>query len=152
MTTNVILRGKPSLVPIIAEWVIWAIFLLIIGLVVLQFVGSVSILYAGWIGLVVLLLVLLSLRTLVDLIVREFHTVTLTETHLVRERGILDRNQDIIPLERVQSAHVRYALVGQILDYGNLIIVTAGSGIKIRNLPNPKKWEQEILSRINQKA
>lgn len=148
MSSKLILRGKPSAIPIVAEWVILCAFMLVIGLIVLPFFKSVSILFAGWMGLILLLILLTTLGTIIDLIVREFHTVTLTDTHLIRERGILDRNQDVIPLERVQSAHVRYPLVGQILDYGNLIVTTAGSAIKIRNLPNPKKWEHEILGRI----
>jgi len=148
MPSNVILRGKPSAIPIIAEWVILDVFFLIMGLIVLQFLKGISILYAGWIGFILLMLLLITFRAIIDLIVREFHTVALTDTHLIRERGIFDRDRDNIPLERVQSAHVQYALAGQLLDYGNLIITTAGSAIKIRNLPNPKKWEQEILNRI----
>ncbi len=149
MPPNVILRGKPSAIPIIAEWVILGVLLLIMGPIVFQFFKGISIFAAGWIGLVVLMLMLVTARAFIDLIAREFQTVTLTDSHLIREQGILDRNQDMIPLERVQSAHVRYALVGQILDYGNLIVTTAGSAIKIRNLPHPTKWEQEILKRTN---
>ncbi len=148
MLSTVVLRGKPSVVPIIAEWIILGAFFLIIDLVLLPFFKGISILYAGWIALTMLMFLLITLRAIIDLIAREFHTITLTETHLIREHGLFDRNHDMIPLEKVQTAHVRYPLAGQILDYGNLIVSTAGFSVKFRNLPHPQKWESEILRRM----
>jgi membrane protein YdbS with pleckstrin-like domain len=148
VTSNVILRGKPSVVPVFAEWIIVGVSIIIMGAVVLPFFTSVSILFNGWLILMVLMVLFITARLFVDLIAREFHTVILTNTHLTRERGILDRDRDVIPLDKVQTVHVRYALMGRILDYGNLIVSTAGAPIKIRNLPHPAEWESAIQSRM----
>ena len=148
MEEGLILRDKPSLVPILVYWPATAIVFacpLVLLVLLLKDAGV----FLGIYGIIfVLVLMGVIARMAIDIVAREFNILTLTETALVRERGILNRNYDRIPLEKVQTAHIRYPLAGQILDYGNITITTAGGRIYFPSLPRPKTWEKEILKRI----
>ncbi len=148
MAEMMILRDKPSIIPVILEWVLLFVLFVILLLVLLPFLGGTPILAYMYIGLIALLIIASTVRAVIGLVAREFQTLTLTEARLISERGIRRHNADTIPLDKVQTAHTQYGLFGRSLDYGNLVVSTAGSAFKIRNLPHPKQWEQEILERI----
>ncbi len=139
-TQGVILSGRPSAVPIVAEWIAVGLFLLFVDLLVLPLFQAVQILSVGWIVFTLLAMLAVMARGLVDLAECLTYTVTLTRTHLICEFGLLNRDYDKIPVETIQTIHLRYALLGRILDYGNLEARTLGGRIKIRNLHHPRQW------------
>ncbi len=61
-------------------------------------------------------------------------------------RARTDQHRDgyAIPLQRIQDISTHFALAGQVFDYGNVVVTTAGGPLKIRNLPHPKRWDQLI--------
>jgi uncharacterized membrane protein YdbT with pleckstrin-like domain len=53
-------------------------------------------------------------------------SVTLTDRRLSARQGFLDRHSTDIPLGKIESMSVERGLVGQILDYGNVVVTGSG--------------------------
>jgi len=100
------------------------------------------------IGIAILFLIATISRLLLDLADRQSTLYTLTDTHLIKQTGIFNRDQTKIPLSKILGVKIQWALAGQILDYGNVIVLTAArTPIKLYDIPHPRTWEEEIQRR-----
>lgn len=148
MSSAAVLRAKPSLVPTLVYWPLMVVaFACPIGILI-WLVQRTQIVVVMFVAIFVFMLVVGVVRIALELVSREFTSYTLTNSHLIVQRGIFTRRDTTVPLNRVQSAHVRRALFGQLLHYGNLVVPTAGSSVVLRWLPDPEVWQQEIMKRL----
>lgn len=144
MAPKIVLQDKPSLIPILVVWpATGVLFAALFGCFALTF-KYLEILNLFFITLGILGLMIATVRTIGELVQREFTTYTLTETHIIVEQGIFNHDQRKIPLDRVEGTKIEWALAGQILDYGNVLVVSSGIGIKLRSVPHPRRWSAEI--------
>ncbi len=148
MSSCVILRAKPSLAPTLFYWPSTVIAFACPLVIVIWLLQKIPILVTLFVAVIFFVLAAAVIRIAIEIVSREFTSYTLTDTHLIVQSGIFTRRDSTIPLDRVQSAHVRKALLGQLLHYGTLVVTTAGSGTRLVWLPEPERWEEEIMSRL----
>ncbi len=147
MSSEIVLRDKPALTPIIAIPILATLTSLILFLLVAQLIQRIPLLLSVT-GLLFFLIVALTfLRAAVVLVTREFSHYALTQTHLLGRYGLLHRDEFDIPLANIQDITIKQPLVGMLLDYGTLRVTTAGSSFKLYYLPHPRRWREEIESR-----
>ena len=140
MSEQIILRGKPSIVPIVGEWIVITIAFIIAALVIMPFFKSFSAMQNLWLALVGFLILGQTARNLFELIEAHFSSLTLTRTQVIRERGLINHDYDKIPIHAIQTTRIRYALLGRILGYGTLQMGTPSGPITVRHLSSPQKW------------
>lgn len=145
MNDDVILSGKPALAPILVIWPTTAfVFALIFYFMAAAFKSP----FITTIYTVVALLFIAAcvFRLLVDLWERETTLYTLTTRDVIKEWGILHRDEKTIPLENVQVVTVRQPLVGRWLDYGTVVVQAASFGaMRLVSVPRPLEWKRTIL-------
>jgi len=145
---KIILQTKQSATPIILEPILIGIVVLVtFGGIAIAF-RSIPILSALFALLTIGTITTLALKAIFLLISREFSLYTLTETHLFIKRGILDRDSDATPINRITDVEVKETFLTRFFNYGTLRIFTAGRPRTIPNMPNPEIWQKEILKRI----
>lgn len=75
------------------------------------------------------------------------HQLVVDKNQITLYRGVFSKAQRTIPVDRVQDVTVTQSFFGQMFDYGNIRIETAGgSGTEIvfRNLGNMSKLRSYI--------
>jgi len=146
MMPRIVLQDKPSVVPILVVWPFTGIlFAAIFGCFAFT-MNSIQLLSGFFIFLGVLGLGIATVRTMAELAQREFTTYTLTESHIIIERGIFNRDEEKIPLTRIANTKIEWAFAGRIFNYGDLMIIS-GTEIKLWSIPHPKRWSTEIEAR-----
>lgn len=143
MQERIIFQAKPSLAPIVFLWVVSNAVFLILAFVVLVILGN-NIFSALFFGIFMLVVILSTVRLLADLIAREFTKYTLTNERVIKEAGILRRVVNEIPTDAIQGVNLQSPLFGQLLDYGSLIIPSAGMVVRFWDLPHAQQWKQTI--------
>jgi len=142
---KIVLQTKQSATPIILEPILIGFIILItFGGIAIAF-RNIPILSAMFIILTIGTITILTLKAILLLISREFSLYTLTETHLFIKRGILERDSDATPINKITDVEVKETFLTQFFNYGTLRVFTAGRPRTIPNVPKPKVWQREIL-------
>ncbi len=81
-----------------------------------------------------------------------FHRYTLTNKRLIVRKGILNRHQKVIPLQKIQDVSVQQPLLLRLLGMGNILVESAGgrSAVRLIALPACEKLAQQILKQVEQ--
>lgn len=149
MANNIVLRDKPSLTGILVYWPTIGTLVICMLAVPFYLARSLPVMAAVFAAIILLILTLVVLRLILDLIAREFTLYTLTEKDIVTQSGILVQSQKTLPLDRIQSVFMVQTIISKPLNFGTLVIRTAGPGsARISRVPNPQRWHSEILARI----
>lgn len=72
---------------------------------------------------------------------------TLTDQRISIEKGVLSRQEKIIPIDRVQDCTTRQSLIGRIFGYGRIEVDAAGAqGAEVLEyLPNPGVFRDQVF-------
>lgn len=142
---RIILQDKPSAAEILVYWTLMGFFLAITFFGIALYLNSITLFRNIFLVIALGSLFVSALRIFIDLIERELSLYTLTDQVLITRRGFTQRT-NTIPVEHIQQILVRKPIVGQIMNYGSLIIKAPGfSFVKIDRVPNPEKWQEAIL-------
>ena len=78
-------------------------------------------------------------------------TVTVTDERVIITEGVLVRNILVIPLNRVQDVRSRQNLLGLVLGYGSVEIVTAGriENELVTDLPDPRRLREQVFALLD---
>ena len=144
-SSRILLQDKPSTAEILVYWTLIGLILAITFWGLALFLNAILFFRDIMLFFAIASLVLSGLRIVIDLVERELSLYTLTERYLTTRRGFAQRT-NTIPVEHIQQILVRKPIVGQIMNYGSLIIKAPGfSFLKIDRVPNPEKWQKAIL-------
>jgi uncharacterized membrane protein YdbT with pleckstrin-like domain len=150
MTTSmpqetIILQDKPAIVPILAIWPTMGIAMACPFIVFATTFGKTLSFFTNiGFAIAITLFTLCIIRMLISLIRREVTTFTLTDKRIIFETGILNRDLDAVTLDRVKSVQIEWPPAGRIFNYANIIVFVWTEARKMRNVPRPQKWFQEI--------
>jgi len=143
--SQIILQDKPSAAEILIYWILIGLILAITFLGLSFVVSGITLIQNMMLFFAIAGVLLCAIRILVDLIEREISLYTLTDQVLTTRRGFTQRI-NTIPVEHIQQILVRKPLMGQLMNYGSLIVKAPGySFAKIDRVPNPEKWQNVIL-------
>lgn len=148
MTENIILRTKPSATPIIVEPILLSLVSIISFGTVAYVTKEIPLIATMFVILAISTTALLIVKAIAQLISREYADIVLTENFVRAKQGILDRDAWTVNNSSIQICKTEYPAFGLILDYGNLSIRTPAGHLKIRNIPHPNHWKDEIQKRI----
>ena len=111
------------------------------------FSSYVQIMATLFAGIALLLFMLCVARMFGDLIAREFTTYTLTDTHVIKEFGVITHRKANLVTDRCATT-VTTPLIGKLFNYANMTIISTGlNSIRLWALPNAEMWQEEISKR-----
>lgn len=146
MPPTIILQDKPSWIPIVFEWSAMGIIFGITFTVLASTVKGIQMFTDMFTIFAMLSIAGAVIRITIDLIQRAYTSYTLTDTQLIREKGIITRRRATVSLDKVQGIHIKHALIGRIFDYATIVISTAGPSIYLYSVPHAEQWEKKIES------
>lgn len=150
---RILLQDKPAAGEILVYWSVMGIVFAAVFVGLGIFLSALPLLRNLFFLFAFLALAFSVLRIVLDLLERQAATYTLTVQMLTTKRGLLNQRESHIPLRNIQSIHVRRPLLGQMLNYGSLLVTAAGIGqAVITRVPNPDRWVQEIQNQIESRA
>jgi uncharacterized membrane protein YdbT with pleckstrin-like domain len=149
MPDHIILKAKPSIIPAIIWLAPGILFLCLVAYAANALsVGRIQILQLLY-GFIALLIIILSGgRTLIELIDRQATTYTLTDSQLLIKRGFFESSNRPIPRTQILNAEVHDTFGSRAFGYGSVIVNTFAGPKVLRYVPNPKRWQEEINTRI----
>lgn len=97
------------------------------GMIQGAFLWVTGILSVGW--LLFALLLCAWLISIISTVIQDYRfTISRSSTHLIIQRGLLERRRTLIPLRRIQAVHLVENIARQPLGYATLCIESAGYG------------------------
>jgi membrane protein YdbS with pleckstrin-like domain len=137
------------LVTPLAMAVLWLMsYVLTVLLRALGALGAAPVLpIVGWLAFLPWLGLLLMLGGAVYLFLEASAVrYVLTDTRLLVFRGLFAHSTMAVPVSRIQDVRVRQPFVGRLLDYGLLLVETAGTfgQTVLRYVPDPDGWALDI--------
>jgi len=115
------------------HWIIffWPVVLLVIGVCAYSYqyyLGAVGLLFIGC-------SVLLGIMNLLSYLSSH---ITITDNHVIVQTGILIRQTQDIPRNKIESLDIQQSILGSLLDYGNVVITgTGGSKTRLNRIAHP---------------
>ena len=88
-----------------------------------------------------------ALSTLAAWLVRLTSSLTLTNQRVIQREGVLRRNSNVIPVDRIQDISIKQTLTGRLLNYGDIEIDTAGvvANEVFTYLPHPEALRDQLF-------
>lgn len=79
------------------------------------------------------------------------HSITLTEKAVHLEYGVFTRNSREVGYRSVQSVNVNQSILGQMFNYGDIVITTANQheSIVFQFVDSPQLLRQAIQDKVN---
>lgn len=92
-----------------------------------------------------------GLSVVYDYFAYKRHAVTLREKVVELEWGVFTQNSRELPYRNVQSVNVNQSVLGQMFNYGDLIVTSAGitEPIVFKHAAQPQALRQALQDRIN---
>jgi membrane protein YdbS with pleckstrin-like domain len=91
--------------------------------------------------------------TFLGLLYRALTEVAITNRRVLKSRGLIKRTTVQMSLPEVQSVDVRQGPLGQILDFGSIVVVGAGKTAAFRYVSQPfelrRRMEEEVAKAKN---
>ena len=132
------------------HWLVYlpAIFLLLLGIVVLASSSYVSVDFAAVPQIGSAMLILLAAISWLPAFVRRWTTeLAVTNRRIVFKSGLFRRHTMEMNMSKVESVDVDQSVMGRILDYGTVTIRGTGGGIEpMRNIANPIAFRNRVTA------
>lgn len=132
------------------HWLVYlpAIFLLLLGIVVLASSSYVSADFAAVPQIAGAMLILLAAISWLPAFVRRWTTeLAVTNRRIVFKSGLFRRHTMEMNMSKVESVDVDQSVMGRILDYGTVTIRGTGGGIEpMRNIANPIAFRNRVTA------
>ena len=132
------------------HWLVYlpAIFLLLLGIVVLASSSYVSADFVAVPQIAGAMLVLLAAISWLPAFVRRWTTeLAVTNRRIVFKSGLFRRHTMEMNMSKVESVDVDQSVMGRILDYGTVTIRGTGGGIEpMRNIANPIAFRNRVTA------
>jgi uncharacterized membrane protein YdbT with pleckstrin-like domain len=132
------------------HWLVYlpAIFLLLLGIVVLASSSYVSVDFAAVPQIAGAMLILLAAISWLPAFVRRWTTeLAVTNRRIVFKSGLFRRHTMEMNMSKVESVDVDQSVMGRILDYGTVTIRGTGGGIEpMRNIANPIAFRNRVTA------
>ena len=80
-------------------------------------------------------------------LVRLTSSLTLTNQRVIQREGVVRRNSNVIPVDRIQDISIKQTLTGRLLNYGDIEIDTAGvvANEVFTYLPHPEALRDQLF-------
>lgn len=152
-TNKTVFTAKPSLIPVFVGGMLLA------GIFVMLWSFTMNLLPEGevwsllrWIlGLILVFYALVTAcQWTLALIRRLFARYTLTERHLIIQKGVLSRSRKTIPVPRIQDVASHQRFLERLFDIGDVIVESAGErgAIRLMSLPHCQEYAEQILRTV----
>jgi uncharacterized membrane protein YdbT with pleckstrin-like domain len=132
------------------HWLVYlpAIFLLLLGIVVLASSSYVSADFAAVPQIAGAMLILLAAISWLPAFIRRWTTeLAVTNRRIVFKSGLFRRHTMEMNMSKVESVDVDQSVMGRILDYGTVTIRGTGGGIEpMRNIANPIAFRNRVTA------
>jgi uncharacterized membrane protein YdbT with pleckstrin-like domain len=132
------------------HWLVYlpAIFLLLLGIVVLASSSYVSADFAAVPKIAGAMLILLAAISWLPAFIRRWTTeLAVTNRRIVFKSGLFRRHTMEMNMSKVESVDVDQSVMGRILDYGTVTIRGTGGGIEpMRNIANPIAFRNRVTA------
>jgi uncharacterized membrane protein YdbT with pleckstrin-like domain len=132
------------------HWLVYlpAIFLLLLGIVVLASSSYVSADFAAVPKIAGAMLIMLAAISWLPAFIRRWTTeLAVTNRRIVFKSGLFRRHTMEMNMSKVESVDVDQSVMGRILDYGTVTIRGTGGGIEpMRNIANPIAFRNRVTA------
>jgi uncharacterized membrane protein YdbT with pleckstrin-like domain len=132
------------------HWLVYlpAIFLLLLGIVVLASSSYVSADFAPVPKIAGAMLIMLAAISWLPAFIRRWTTeLAVTNRRIVFKSGLFRRHTMEMNMSKVESVDVDQSVMGRILDYGTVTIRGTGGGIEpMRNIANPIAFRNRVTA------
>jgi len=80
-------------------------------------------------------------------LIRLTTSLTLTNQRVIQREGVIRRNSNVIPVDRIQDISIKQTLTGRLLNYGDIEIDTAGvvANEVFTYLPDPEALRDQLF-------
>jgi uncharacterized membrane protein YdbT with pleckstrin-like domain len=124
--------------------------LLVLAIISYWWAGRPNTWYGLWMALAVLLVagaVILLLRAGYRHFITE---IAITDRRVIYKTGLMSRETDEMPLNKVENVEVRQSILGRLLDYGDVDVQGTGRGgigpEKLRRIASPPQFRNHTLA------
>jgi len=132
----------------VAEMIRWilfaaAVFALIVILRVWVFSGST------WVWWILLLLVVPGVRMFWGFLSWKMNVYVLTNRRVIESTGVLSKRVADSSLEKLTDIVLKQSILGRMLNYGDIIVLTAAAGAGVNNLKqirDPMEFKTQMLN------
>jgi len=132
------------------HWLVYlpAIFLLLLGIVVLASSSYVSADFVAVPQIAGAMLIMLAAISWLPAFIRRWTTeLAVTNRRIVFKSGLFRRHTMEMNMSKVESVDVDQSVMGRILDYGTVTIRGTGGGIEpMRNIANPIAFRNRVTA------
>jgi len=122
----------------VAEMVKWIIFAAaVLALVIVLKVWLVP--DAGWVWWLLLIVVVPAVRLAWGFLSWRMNIYVLTNRRVVESTGVLSKRVADSSLEKLTDVVLKQSIIGRMLDYGDIVVLTAAAAAGINNLKQIRK-------------
>ncbi len=134
----------------VAEMVKWIIFAAaVLALIILLNVWLIP--GAGWVWWLLLVFLVPAVRIAWGFLSWRMNIYVLTNRRVVESTGVLSKREADSSLEKLIDVVLKQSIIGRMLDYGDIVVLTAAAGAGINNLRQIRKPMQFKTAMVNAK-
>jgi len=132
----------------VAEMIKWILFAAaVVALVVLLRVWWLP--DAGWVWWLLLVFVIPAVRIAWGFLSWRMNVYVLTNRRVIESTGVLSKRVADSSLEKLTDIVLKQSILGRMLDYGDIVVLTAAAGAGINNLKQirrPMEFKTQMLN------
>lgn len=134
----------------VAEMVKWIIFAAaVLAVIILLKVWLIP--DAGWVWWLLLVFLVPAVRIAWGFLSWRMNIYVLTNRRVVESTGVLSKRVADSSLEKLTDVVLKQSIIGRLLDYGDIVVLTAAAGAGINNLRQIRKPMQFKTAMVNAK-
>jgi uncharacterized membrane protein YdbT with pleckstrin-like domain len=127
------------------KWILFAAAVLVLVILLKAWVFE----SAGWLWWILLVLVIPGLRIAWGFLSWKMNVYVLTNRRVIESTGVLSKRVADSSLEKLTDIVLKQSIMGRVLGYGDIIVLTAAAGAGINNLKQirrPMEFKQQMLN------
>ena len=132
----------------VAEMIKWILFAAaVVALIVLLKVWWLP--DAGWVWWLLLVFVIPAVRIAWGFLSWRMNVYVLTNRRVIESTGVLSKRVADSSLEKLTDIVLKQSILGRMLDYGDIVVLTAAAGAGISNLKQirrPMEFKTQMLN------
>jgi len=145
---RILYTERHHLVFFVAEMIKWILFAaVVLALIILLRVWWLP--DAGWVWWLLLVFVIPGVRIAWGFLSWRMNVYVLTNRRVIESTGVLSKRVADSSLEKLTDIVLKQSIVGRMLNYGDIIVLTAAAGAGISNLKQirrPMEFKQQMLN------
>ncbi len=127
------------------KWILFAAAVLALVIILRVWVASES----TWMWWILLVLVVPGVRVAWGFLSWKMNVYVLTNRRVIESTGVLSKRVSDSSLEKLTDIVLKQSILGRMLNYGDIIVLTAAAGAGINNLKQirrPMEFKQQMVN------